>query len=543
MTLRTLSFNQLQVRVFALIVVLFTAVIFSYRFFIQIPQLEATMLKLSERELNSMIFAIKRINKPMVTLNYDYAVWDETFEYVQQPTSAHSLRYLVENFLNDTFVRLEIDGIFILNSQAELLYSKGYHHKNKHDLSFNFHQFESFPENRVLINTPYNGKKVFPKTGVLSTQSGPALYSSTPILLSDKSLASNGFLVFVRLINQEVIDEISLFTATPVVMTSINSETEAGELKDWDSEVKLTQISPYTQRVIRNTKGEAILKLTLYHTNSQAPSIWGVGMISLIFAMIVLLITVYLLLAGFIIRPVQRLARNIKAMDKKQKYKELPKNYIITELRKISFHFNALMGTVQRQNTLLRHQVYVDELTQIANRRAFELHLETQIQLLKRQNIGFTLILADIDYFKKYNDTLGHLAGDEALKEVAILLEQHFKRAEDMCARFGGEEFIMLYSDIPFAPLERKLSEILQSLQQRALPHPSSEVSDYITVSFGVCQVLPMPNHAYQGNNFITGKQITEMADKALYQAKENGRNQYYKVTITANDIPFENEG
>ena len=543
MTLRTLSFNQLQVRVFTLIVVLFTAVIFSYRFFIQIPQLEETMLKLSERELNSMIFAIKRINKPMVTLNYDYAVWDETFEYVQQPTSAHSLRYLVENFLNDTFVRLEIDGIFILNSQAELLYSKGYHHKNKHDLSFNFHQFESFPENRVLINTPYNGKKVFPKTGVLSTQSGPALYSSTPILLSDKSLASNGFLVFVRLINQEVIDEISLFTATPVVMTSINSETEAGELKDWDSEVKLTQISPYTQRVIRNTKGEAILKLTLYHTNSQAPSIWGVGMISLIFAMIVLLITVYLLLAGFIIRPVQRLARNIKAMDKKQKYKELPKNYIITELRKISFHFNALMGTVQRQNTLLSHQVYVDELTQIANRRAFELHLETQIQLLKRQNIGFTLILADIDYFKKYNDTLGHLAGDEALKEVAILLEQHFKRAEDMCARFGGEEFIMLYSDIPFAPLERKLSEILQSLQQRALPHPSSEVSDYITVSFGVCQVLPMPNHAYQGNNFITGKQITEMADKALYQAKENGRNQYYKVTITANDIPFENEG
>lgn len=501
------------------------------------------MLKLSERELNSMIFAINRINKPMTTLNYDYAVWDETFEYVQQPTSKHSLRYLVENYLNDTFIRLEIDGVFILNSQAKLLYSKGYHHKDKHELSFDFHQFEAFPENRILIDTPYNGKKITPKTGVLSTQSGPALYSSTPILLSDKSLASNGFLVFVRLINQELIDEISLFTATPVVMTSINSKAEAKGLKDWDADVNLTQVSPFTQRVIRNTKGEAILKLTLYHTNSQAPSIWGVGMISLIFAMIVLLITVYLLLAGFIIRPVQRLARNIKAMDKKQKYKELPKNYIITELRKISFHFNALMGTVQRQNTLLSHQVYVDELTQIANRRAFELHLETQIQLLKRQNIGFTLILADIDYFKKYNDTLGHLAGDEALKEVAILLEQHFKRAEDMCARFGGEEFIMLYSDIPFAPLERKLEEMLQALKHRAIPHPCSEVAQYITVSFGVCQVLPMPNHSYQGSSFVTGKQITEMADKALYQAKENGRNQYYKVTITANDIPFENEG
>lgn len=478
----------------------------------------------------------------MTTLNYDYAVWDETFEYVQQPTSKHSLRYLVENYLNDTFIRLEIDGVFILNSQAKPLYSKGYHHKNKHELNFDFYQFEAFPENRILIDTPYNGKKVTQKTGVLSTQAGPALYSSTPILLSDKSLASNGFLVFVRLINQQLIDEISLFTATPVVMTSISSKAEAKGLKDWDADVNLTQVSPFTQRVIRNTKGDAILKLTLYHTNSQAPSIWGVGMISLVFAMVVLLITVYLLLAGFIIRPVQRLARNIKAMDKKQKYKELPKNYIITELRKISFHFNALMGTVQRQNTLLSHQVYVDELTQIANRRAFELHLETQIQLLKRQSIGFTLILADIDYFKKYNDTLGHLAGDEALKEVAILLEQHFKRAEDMCARFGGEEFIMLYSDIPFAPLERKLEEILQALKHRAIPHPCSEVAQYITVSFGVCQVLPMPNHSYQGSSFVTGKQITEMADKALYQAKENGRNQYYKVTITANDVTSTNE-
>ncbi|MFT5789884.1 MAG: diguanylate cyclase (GGDEF)-like protein [Shewanella sp.] len=515
---------------------LFTAVIFSYRIFIQIPQLEVTMLELSERELNSLVFAINRINKPMVTLNYDYAVWDETYEFVQQPNSTHSQRYLVENFLNDTFIRLEIDGVFIFNSQSNLLYSKGYHHKNKQDLSFNLYHFEDFPENRVLIDTPYNGKEVLPKVGVISTQSGPAFYSSTPILLSDRSLASNGFLVFIRLINQELIDEVALFTATSVLMTPINSNIEIEGIKDWDAEVNLTKVAPFTQRLIRDTKGEPVLKITLYHTNSRSPSIWGIGMISLVVAMILLLITVYILLAGFIIRPVQRLAKNVKAMDKRQRYKELPKNYIITELRKISFHFNALMGTVQRQNTLLSQQVYVDELTQIANRRAFELHLETQIQLLRRKNIGFTLILADIDYFKKYNDTLGHVAGDEALKTVATLLEQHFKRAEDMCARFGGEEFIMLYSDIPFGPLERKLLEILESLQTLALPHPSSEVADFVTVSFGVCQVLPAPAESYRADTFITGKQITEIADKALYQAKENGRNQHYKVTITAND-------
>ncbi|MCL1048539.1 diguanylate cyclase [Shewanella abyssi] len=540
--MKALSFNQLQVRVFALIVVVFTSVVFSYRVWVQIPQLEHTMIKLSERETSSLIFGLERMNKPMITLNYDYAVWNETYEFVLQPSSAHSQQYLHENFLNDTFVRLEIDAVFIFDSQSTLLYSKGYHHKTQQELRFDLYRFDKYPENKILTATPYNGTKVMPKTGVISTLSGAAFYSSTPILVSDKSLPSNGFLVFIRLIDQEFIDEISLFTATPVTMEPIDSKSEIEGIKDLDAEIKLTKIVPFSQRIIRNTKGEPSIKVTVYHSNSKPPSIWGMGLLSLVFAMIVLLVTVYLLLAGFIIRPVQRLAKNVKAMDKRQRYKQLPKNYIIAELRNISFHFNALMLTVQRQNTLLSQQVYVDELTQIANRRAFELHLESQVQLLRRQNIGFTLILADIDYFKQYNDTLGHVKGDETLKAVATLLEQHFKRAEDMCARFGGEEFIMIYSDIPFAALERKLLEILDSLQTLALPHPSSDVADHVSVSFGVCQVFPIPTASDNADSCITGKQITEMADKALYQAKENGRNQYYKVTITANELPLTNE-
>lgn len=540
--MKALSFNQIQIRVFTIIVVVFTSVVFSYRIWVQIPQLEDTMTKLSEREISSLMFGIERMNKPMITLNYDYAVWDETYEFVLQPNSVHSQQYLHENFLNDTFVRLEIDAVFIFDTQSNLLYSKGYHHKIQQELQFDLYRFDKYPENKILTDTPYNGTQVIPKTGVISTLSGAAFYSSTPILVSDKSLASNGFLVFIRLIDQEFIDEMSLFTATPVTMEPIDGKSEIEGVKDLDAEIELTKIVPFSQRLIRNTKGEPTLIVTVYHSNRKPPSIWGMGLLSIVFAMIALLVTVYLLLAGFIIRPVQRLAKNVKAMDKRQRYKQLPNNYIIAELRNIAFHFNALMLTVQRQNTLLSQQVYVDELTQIANRRAFELHLESQVQLLRRQSIGFTLLLADIDYFKQYNDTLGHVKGDEALKAVATLLEQHFKRAEDMCARFGGEEFIMLYSDIPFAALERKLLEILDSLQTLALPHPSSDVADHLTVSFGVCQVLPIPTASYNTDSFITGKQITEMADKALYQAKKNGRNQYYKVTITANQLPLTNQ-
>ena len=535
--MKTLSFNQLQIRVFTLILVLFTTIILSYRIWIQLPQLEATMLKLSERELSTLVFAINRITKPMVTLNYDYAVWDESFEFVQDPHSEQSQKYLLANYLDDNFVLQEIDGVFIFDKQWNTLYAKGFHHKNQIELKFQFHDFTLFPENRAIGSIPAEGTEVKSKMGVLSTLFGPAIFISTAILPSEKSLDANGFLVFIRLINQEFIDEISLFTATPVIMAHIGKDESIGDLADWDAEVDLDKLSPFTQRIIRNAQGQPVVKLTLHHSNGQPPSIWGIGLISLVLAMLMLLITVYMLLAGFIIKPVQRLASNIKDMDKVQYFKELPKNHIISELRKISFHFNALVGKVQRQNILLSKLVYVDELTQIANRRAFELHLDTQIQLLNRHNIGLTLILADIDYFKRYNDSLGHLAGDEALKKVATVLEQHFKRAEDICARFGGEEFIMFYSDISAESLQQKLTEIIHSFKGLAIPHPSSKVADYVTVSLGVCQVLTDPDASYNFEYSITGKQIILMADKALYQAKDNGRNQFRKVTILANDI------
>lgn len=535
--MKTLSFNQLQIRVFTLILVLFTTIILSYRIWIQLPQLEATMLKLSERELSTLVFAINRITKPMVTLNYDYAVWDESFEFVQDPHSEQSQKYLLANYLDDNFVLQEIDGVFIFDKQWNALYAKGFHHKNQTELTFEFYDFTLFPENRAIGSIPVDGTEIKSKVGMLSTQFGPAIFTSTAILPSDKSQAVNGFLVFIRLIDQEFMDEISLFTATPVIMTHIGKDESIGDLADWDAEVDLDKLSPFTQRIVRNAQGQPVVKLTLHHSNGLPPSIWGIGLISLVLAMLMLLIIVYMLLAGFIIKPVQRLASNIKDMDKVQYFKELPKNHIISELRKISFHFNALVGKVQRQNILLSKLVYVDELTQIANRRAFELHLDTQIQLLNRHNIGLTLILADIDYFKRYNDSLGHLAGDEALKKVATVLKQHFKRAEDICARFGGEEFIMFYSDISAESLQQKLTEIIHSFKGLAIPHPSSEVADYVTVSLGVCQVLAEPDASYNFEYSITGKQIILMADKALYQAKDNGRNQFRKVTILANDI------
>ena len=128
-----------------------------------------------------------------------------------------------------------------------------------------------------------------------------------------------------------------------------------------------------------------------------------------------------------------------------------------------------------------------------------------------------TVLLLDIDYFKKYNDTLGHLEGDEALKTVALCLKNQIKRETDFIARFGGEEFVCL---LPFINKDEAIDyakTLVQNIENLNLPHPKSEVSQYITISAGLATTIP------DSNNSLT--QLLDNADKALYSAKASGRN------------------
>jgi diguanylate cyclase (GGDEF)-like protein len=125
--------------------------------------------------------------------------------------------------------------------------------------------------------------------------------------------------------------------------------------------------------------------------------------------------------------------------------------------------------------------------------------------------------MIDVDYFKKYNDSLGHLEGDKALISIAQCLKNQVKRETDFVARFGGEEFICL---LPFIGKDEavEFAKILvQSVEDMKIPHPMSEHSKYVTISVGMATVIPNENNTYN--------ELMNNADKALYKAKETGRN------------------
>lgn len=165
----------------------------------------------------------------------------------------------------------------------------------------------------------------------------------------------------------------------------------------------------------------------------------------------------------------------------------------------------------QRQKKL----VYIDGLTQIPNRRYFDLYLQRQWQHCQKNRQYISLILCDIDYFKKYNDTYGHQAGDKCLKQVAQNI--HFSsRANDLAARYGGEEFVIVLSNTDAKSALRIAARIGSVLRSRKIPHSSSQVSQYVSLSCGVAST--------NMSNVSSPEELIMIADQALYQAKEQGR-------------------
>jgi diguanylate cyclase (GGDEF)-like protein/PAS domain S-box-containing protein len=198
-------------------------------------------------------------------------------------------------------------------------------------------------------------------------------------------------------------------------------------------------------------------------------------------------------------------------------------------LEKISNLINSLLSRLKEHkglrktekelvnvNKRLSHLARRDSLTGLANRRLFDQTLSQEIRRAARQRSVLSLILTDIDYFKNYNDELGHVAGDKCLKGIGATIDAVFQRAGDLTARYGGEEFVII---LPGTNKEDALAEanrLRDAIEELNIPHPSSNVSKKITMSMGISTIE---------NSLIDMSEFIQQADKALYIAKAEGRN------------------
>lgn len=171
---------------------------------------------------------------------------------------------------------------------------------------------------------------------------------------------------------------------------------------------------------------------------------------------------------------------------------------------------------LEEANQALQRLVAIDGLTQVSNRRRFDEYLEQEWQRMLREQNYLSLILCDIDFFKLYNDTYGHQAGDECLKLVVKAMSQAVKRAVDVVARYGGEEFGVILPNTNLQGAVFVAENIRAEVKALKMPHRRSTVEPYVTLSAGVAAVIPTQESS--------PAMLIAATDQALYQAKAEGR-------------------
>ncbi|MCI4624470.1 MAG: diguanylate cyclase [Candidatus Magnetoovum sp. WYHC-5] len=172
---------------------------------------------------------------------------------------------------------------------------------------------------------------------------------------------------------------------------------------------------------------------------------------------------------------------------------------------------------LKRETDLNREMSLTDPLTGLYNRRSMEIFFKRELERAKRERRYIAFMMLDIDFFKQYNDNYGHQAGDEAIKQVATILKQHFKRPGDYVFRMGGEEFGALFVGLDVQQSLNFVENIRKKIAVLNIEHAKSNISDVLTVSIGI-------NVAF-GDNGITEDIMIKKADDALYKAKGEGRN------------------
>jgi two-component system chemotaxis family response regulator WspR len=202
-------------------------------------------------------------------------------------------------------------------------------------------------------------------------------------------------------------------------------------------------------------------------------------------------------------------------------------------IARIRYHSAAYLSQIERDeayralrksqkdlmavNLELQRLTNVDGLTGLSNRRYFNEYMEIEWRQSIRTGEPISLLMVDIDHFKQYNDTYGHLAGDEVLKTVAQAIMQSFRRPKDLSARFGGEEFVVVLPQTANGDLQMLAQRGVNAVEALNLPHSASTVCGNVTISAGGATSIPR-----NGDSYLT---LIESADKALYEAKRSGRN------------------
>jgi diguanylate cyclase (GGDEF)-like protein len=501
--------------------VLIGSSLLSYRVFLVYPELKTATLDLHSRNLQSTNSTLQEKISELSNHNLKWAKWDETYGFLV----ADDPDYISRNILRPSFLQYNIDAVAIIKSNGSLKYG------SKKDKD-NFVPVKALKDisNDFNINALISSDN---QKGFVTINGDLAYFSSHQIQDSESNYKPRGAIVFIRIIKHDFFSQIKLLTDMNLKIKSpeyITSFTPGSALLTFTDD-KITDLHSTYLIPLNSHQGNPIAIMSLSGDPDKIPSMLDTTTIITIIALALLPIILTTVIWSVFLIPITQIFDQIRRMEKTGSISFIEHHSHVLEIDRFTSKFNALVDKIHSYQKDLKNESLTDGLTGIPNRRHFDMKYDEAWRFCVRNNLTICIIMIDIDNFKNYNDHYGHQAGDDALIKVANELNKFVRRSTDLLARYGGEEFIAILKTNNKKELTNVLSNIRTSIKQLDIQHDYSGNDKHITVSCGAC-LIESPG--------IWVKDLKQaaikLADQALYQAKENGRDTFTINHLTQND-------
>lgn len=504
-----------------LVLLSFIVCLLGYRYFFEIPNIKKKIEIIKHQEVVSIDVGLQNERSTLEMLTHDYAVWSSSYKFLTNKKLDNV--FLEENFISDLYSSQKIDGVYFLDKNGETVWGKGFNSQTNTPLDFSAF-INQFNNNDDLYPTVI--KNEIPTTeGMFESQYGIAMFAAKQVRKSDRTGSNVGALVFIKLVRKDFFNSLEKLAQVKIDVKNYKNTI------DIESELaKTDESTTYSFKIIKDYEGKPLLIFKIYHKVFEFPKLIDQSMLFAFILLILIPLLVTTILNKYLVEPILNIADSISTMSKDghtQKLKLKPKTKEFTEM--VS-GFNALVETINQQKEELRKTVLIDELTGIANIRAYNSLIIKRWRQMQRSNTPLAIIMCDIDHFKKYNDSMGHQAGDNVIHTVAQALQSCMRREVDFLARYGGEEFIAILSSTNIDNLKTVMLSMKQAVDELKIPHNDSITSDYVTVSLGGAIIDTFTEETRK----LSPDHLVSLADKSLYKAKNEGRNRLSIYTFNS---------
>ncbi|MEZ4484363.1 MAG: diguanylate cyclase [Syntrophotaleaceae bacterium] len=458
----------------------------------------------AEQDLQRVRFALASEIDHLDKVCWDWAAWDDTYDFV----ASKDPEFVASNLVLGSFLDNRINLIHFYDSQGRLVWGQSHELSEGAHLALAVFSQPSQPEALRLPQELPAGQAIAKVKiiGILPTEHGPLLLSARPVLTSDNQGPRRGTLVMGRLLDKVLVAELiertrlvfsfslltslsekqtTLFTANPE--TALFDKSTEGFLVTSQSYPALSGEPTFVLQVQSPRLFIKTMRLTMRHV-----------VVSSVLAGLLLLVLMSTLLQRIVLGPLHRLTGHIRAIRCGGGLSARLQLERRDEIGVLANEFDLMMGEIEQKsaelaeaNGELQRFSQEDMLTDLPNRRRFEMSLAKEWKWMLREERPLSLILCDVDFFKQYNDTYGHLQGDQCLRAVAHTLREKVHRPGDLVARYGGEEFAAILVDADLAGAQVVAEAFRQAVRQLRIPHGSSSIDQYVTLSVGVASLVP----------------------------------------------------